>query len=154
MAIGAYHWYSQGLQKVIDGNIDLLNDTLQAVLLDENYTPDQDGHSVLADVSANEIGDADYARQALTTVAVNYDAVSGEVRVDWDNINFGDAVTIEAKYLVVIDDTHANDALLCLIDLNTDSVSATASSTNSDFDVNTHADGALKATRTAYSAGN
>ena len=45
-----------------------------------------------------------------------------------------------AKYLVIYSDTHASDALLCYVDLDTSAASG-VSSTNSQFQVTINANG-------------
>lgn len=156
MAAGNFHWVTKAIERALLGEIDLEGDTFKAVLLTEVHTPNQDGDDILTDLTgaspAEEVTDADYAVQTLSGLAVSISG--GEVRFDFADIDFGNAVTIEAKYLYIYDDTHASDCLIGFLDLNTASTSATVSSTADDFDIALAGAGALKLTRTAYSAGN
>lgn len=72
---------------------------VECMLLDANHTFDEANNTV-SDINANEIADADYARQALTTVAVTDDG-AGTVNVDADDISFGTTVSISASYAVI-----------------------------------------------------
>lgn len=154
MSVGTYHQYSGLLNRMAKGEIDFASDTFIALLLQESYTPDQNGHADLADlvVGTHEVTDTDYARVTLTGLGVT--EVSGQTRINFDNIDFGDDVDIEGKYLVIFDDSHADDALVCFVDLNTAGTSATVSSTGGDFDILTGSANELTFTPTAYSAGN
>jgi len=71
---------------------------LECMLLDANHTFDETNNTV-SDINANEIADADYTRQTLTTVAVTQD--TGTVNVDCDDISFGTTVSISASYAVI-----------------------------------------------------
>lgn len=71
---------------------------LECMLLDANHTFDEANNTV-SDISANEITDADYSRQALTTVAVTQS--TGTVNIDADDITFGTNVSISANHAVI-----------------------------------------------------
>ena len=139
MAAGNFTLYNSGKLNTINGTIDFDADTMVMILLGSGYTPDVATHITYADVSASEIADADYAPQVLGTAAVSEE--TGTVTVDSANVSFGDPVTIEAKYAAVVRRDGASlasgDLLLGYVDLNTDSGTATVSSTNSAFSVNT-----------------
>lgn len=58
----AYHNLSKAL---MDGDIDLANDTIKVMLLTSSYTPDLD-HDFVDDVSANEVSGTGYTAGGAT----------------------------------------------------------------------------------------
>lgn len=152
MSVGTRHQYSALLNRMAKGEIDFDAHTFVAVILAETYTPDQTGHRDLADVVAHEIADAGYSRQTLTGIVIT--EVSGQTRINYDNVDFGDAVTLDGKYVVIFCDSHADDALVAFTDLNTAGTSETVSSSGGDFDILTAANDELTFTPTAYVVGN
>lgn len=98
------------------GEFALNSDTLTCLLLTASYTIDLTD-DVLADLS-NECADGDYSRQNLTGVTWTLNTDLGMMTLDANNIDFGDPVTITAKYAVIFDNTHASDALVAICDLN------------------------------------
>lgn len=135
MATGNWTLYNDAKERIAKAEIDLNGDTFKAVLLTSSYTP-AGTHSVLADLT-NEVTGGNYARVTLTTVTVS--ETSGTVTFDSDDIDFGSNTTITAKYCVIYDDTHASDALLCYIDLN--SGGGSVSSSAGTFKVTINASG-------------
>lgn len=139
MAVGAFTFFNSGKLNKANGNIAVNSDTIVCVLLGSGYTPDVAAHSTYADVSAQEIADADYAPQVVANIAATESG--GTVTQDSDNISFGDPVTIEAKYAVFLKRAGASlaagDLLLGYVDLDDSSGTATLSSTNDGFSVNT-----------------
>ena len=120
---------------------DFENGTIEAILLDNAYTPDTANHTVIGDVSADEIGDTDYSRQTLANKSITKDA-SGRTVYDADDVDFGNSVSISARYMVLALNTGTGSTsyLMGYVDLN-DGGSSNVSSTNSDFDVAFSADG-------------
>lgn len=116
MAAGAFQVYETARARLLQALYDLDGDTFVAILLSNSYTPNLDTHVNLADISANEITDTDYARVTLTSVTV--DETNGTVTFDANDIDFGTSVDITARYCAIFDDTHASDGLLCYSDLN------------------------------------
>ncbi len=154
MSAGKFHWYTKGLHKCVTGAIDLDPDTFVGFLLEAAHSPDQDGDEFISDVVADECADSGYARQNLTSVSVSI--VSGEVRLDFADPDFGNSVTLGSKYYGIAK-YNASDSLAALVaflDLNTASTGAEAASSAGNFDIQINAAGALKITREAYSAGN
>ena len=152
MPAGKRHYFGSYFERLKKGEIDLENDTLVAILVGAGWTPDQSANANLADIVAQEIADAGYARQTLANVAVTRAGLV--TAVNYDTVDFGDAVNLTAKYVVVFDDTHANDALLWFADLDTTTTGSEVSSTNSDFDINTALGNEVTATPETYAAGN
>jgi hypothetical protein len=137
MAAGNFTFYNSGKLNSLNGSIDADADTLVMVLLASGYTPNVAAHSTYADVSASEIGDADYSPQVISGAA--FSESGGTVTFDSDDVSFGTSASIEAKYAVVVRRNGASlasgDLLLGYVDLNTSG--GTVSSTNDNFAVNT-----------------
>lgn len=130
MAAGSFTLYGAAIEGIARGLVDLDGHSFKAALCASGYTPNVATHAALADLT-NELSGGDYARVTLTGVSV---ARSGTtVKFTSDPVDFGDDVTLTAKYLVLYDDTHASDALLGYVDLNTGGGSA--SSTDGPFEV-------------------
>jgi len=208
MAAGAFTPYTAFLNQLAQQSFDFLGQTIQAALLDDAYTPDPVNDTVWSDISGQEIGDTDYARQTLANKTIslggpsatldnasptdngdgtvtmpatghpftagdpvqitgtsNYDGgyyilsvgtdtftirasftsetFGGSETVqakyvifDADDVDFGDSVSISARYLVLWVDTGTGSTsyLMGYVDLN-DGGSSNVSSTNSDFDI-------------------
>lgn len=136
MATSAFTFYDSGKLAVLNGSVKLGTDSLVMALATATYTPSA-AHSTWADVSANEVADTDYAEKAITGAAVTI--ASGTVTFDSDDISFGTAVSITAKYAILVKGTAgslvAGDAIIGYVDLN--SGGGSVSSTNSTFSVNT-----------------
>ena len=119
MALSPFTIQDSGLQAILNGSIDLDTSALYAVLLVGAHTPTQN-KALYSDISANEIADAGYVRQALTGAAI---AASGKQRQFTSNpISFGSNVTLTAKYMYILRGTAASpvasDPILGWIDLN------------------------------------
>ena len=145
MAAGAVTLYNDAMERIFKptSGYNLASDTFKALLCTSSYTPSA-AHSVLADITNEHGATGGYGRITLTTVTVT--ETSGSVTMDSDDIDFGAAVTLTAKYLVVFDDTHASDGLLFYVDLN--SGGGSVSSTASSFKITINASGIFVATKT------
>lgn len=139
MAAGNFQAYEKGLLAMLDGSVDFDTDVLQAILLTNAHTVDVVNDQFVSNVTAEECADGDYARQAIAGNALSI--VSGAVRFDCNDIDFGNTVTISARYLVIAKDTNvdASDQLLFICDLNTGG--GNLSSTSGDFDITINASG-------------
>ena len=135
MSAGNWTFYNDFKEKLAKAEIDLDSDTLKCLLTTSSYTPSAT-HSVLTDIT-NEVTDSDYSRQTLSNVTVT--ETGGTVTVNCDDISFGSAVTITAKYAVLFDDTATNDPLIVYVDLDTGGGSV--SSTSSTFQITINASG-------------
>lgn len=134
MATGAFTLYNEGKRRIISGEIQLGTSTLTMLLLGAGYSPDTINHTTLVDISGNEIADSDYARQTLAGVSITRS--SGIVLFNADNVSFGSAVSIEAKYAAIIAGSGAtSDPLICYADLANEGASATLRSVASQFEV-------------------
>ena len=140
MAVGAFTLYNSAKKDVVDGTIDVDTDTIKAILVTTAYTPAAT-HSTYADVSADECADGDYAAQTLANAAVT--EAAGTVTVDADDVSYGSAVSIAARYIVLVKQAGgglvAGDKLLGYMDL--DDTGNNVRSTSSAFVVRWHANG-------------
>ncbi|MCA9137249.1 MAG: hypothetical protein KDB00_10830 [Planctomycetales bacterium] len=144
MTAGPYKIYTKGFHKVTLQTLDMVGGVLKAMLLDNAHTPDLANHEFVADIVADEIADVGYARQTLA--GKTNTIVAGKIRVDSNDIDYGDSVTIAARYQAIYQEV-TNDAdspLLALLDLNT--AGGNISSTASDFDIAINANGIFEVT--------
>lgn len=141
MAVGNFTLYNTGKEALLTDNANQItwaSDTIVAVLLGAGYTPAAT-HSTWADVSAQHVTGTNYAPVALANKTSTRTA--GTILWDCDDINFGSNVTVTAKYVAIVKRVGGSltgtDQLIGYCDLENASGSATVSSTNSTFQVNT-----------------
>lgn len=81
---GTWHFYGNGLLKLVTGAVDLDTDTFKILLTTSAYTPNQDTHDFRDDVT-NEVSGTGYSAggATLSGVSVTYDSGTNEVRVSW-----------------------------------------------------------------------
>ena len=144
MAAGTVTPYENGILNLLDGTTDFLTDTIRAALILAAYTPDVAVHDFWDDVSANETADADYTVQVLGSKTLTI--VSNKPVFDAAQVDYGAAVTITAKYLVLYhwSGVAGTSPLLWYVDLNT--AGGSAASTASDFKVDFNAAGIYRIT--------
>jgi hypothetical protein len=145
MAAGTWQVYFTARQRLSNADYDLDADTFICILLDNAHTPDLNAHVDLTDVAGEEITDTDYSRVTLT--GVTYDQTNGIVTFDCNDIEFATTADISARYAVIFDDNHAEDGLLCYVDLN-DGGAANVSSSASQFLIQIAATGVFTLTQT------
>lgn len=104
---------------------DWVTDTIICSLHTSAYTPDQDAHDFLNDLT-NEVSGGNYARQTLGTKSVNLDTASNTLSLRAANSTFAN-LTATFRYAVVWKDTgsSATSPLIAFVDLGAQSVSAT-----------------------------
>lgn len=129
-------YYNSAFKKFMDGDIDLLNDTIKVMLLDTTYAPDVDNDEYVDDISGDEIAGGGYARYALTSPTTTIDAANNRCEFSSDNVDGwnGDTFT-GAQYMAIFKDT-GNDAtspLICYLDFG--------GGKDAPFEVNTPANG-------------
>ena len=141
MTVGNFTLYNTGKEALLTDNANQVTwatDTIVAVLLGAAYTPAAT-HSTWADVSAQHVTGTNYTPVTLTNKTST--RTGGVILWDCDDLNFGSNVTVAAKYVAIVRRTGGalttNDQLIGYCDLNTTSGTATVSSTNSTFQVNT-----------------
>ena len=103
MAAGNFTAYSEWVYRTSRDEFDYLDDTIKAILLDNAHSLAAGTDRVLADVSADECADGDYAAQTLGTKTLTQDGSNRPV-YDAADVDFGAAVTISARYLVLHSD--------------------------------------------------
>lgn len=133
MAASAFTFYGEAIERIFKGEIDFDGHTFKAALATSSYTPDTDAHDDFGDIT-NELSGGDYAQVTLTTVTVTRSTTT--ITVDCEDISFGNPVTLTAKYLIIYDDTHANDALVGYVDLNDGGGSVSSTSALFQYTVN------------------
>lgn len=144
MAVSAFKMYKsfmyRAMRDALLGESNIAG-TLKAILLDNAYTPSLTGDTLLSDIVADECADGDYARQNISGLAVSQDG-SSNTALDAADVDFGNAVTISARYLVLVWDTGVDSTsyLVGYVDLN-DGGSANVSSVANDFDISWNAAG-------------
>lgn len=144
MAAGAFVPYHNGLLKIATGSVDFQNDTLKAALVKSTYTPAASTHDHWDDISANECDSADYTAITIASAAISL--TGGKVRFDIEDLDYGDEVTISAKYCVIYKDTGtaSTSPVLFYVDLN--SGGSSVESTAGDYDVTISANGVYEIT--------
>lgn len=148
MAVGTFTLTYDGKLNWLNGSIDPDTDTLVGVLVLNAHTPSLENDNLYSDISANECADGDYAPVVLTGVALTRSGAT--VKLDANLVNYGDPVTIAARYIYVVrratGTLAAGDLILGYMDLN-DGGSANVASTASTFSVDWDAaNGLLTAT--------
>lgn len=95
-----------GKGQLLNGTIDMANDTLKLMLITDSHTPDIDAEEYIDDVSANEVSGAGYTAggQELTTPSVTVDDTNNRAYFDADDAEWTTA-TITARYAYLYKDT-------------------------------------------------
>ena len=115
--------YNRGKFIIMDGSLDWVNDTIQALLVDSTYTYDPD-HNFVADISG-ELTDASYSRQILGNKGVTEDDTNDAAVMTADRVDFG-ALTNETPAGIVLFKFVTNDADSPLISFSDAGFGATA----------------------------
>lgn len=109
--------YDKVKKKLLDGTIDLDDDTFQVMLLTNAYTPDQAAHEHVDDVVANEVSGGGYTRQTLAAVQwVVSGGANGQMKFDSANPQWAATGTsITARYWALFKDDAGGDTTSPLI---------------------------------------
>lgn len=141
MAVGNFTLYNTGKEALLTDNANQITwatDTIVGVLLGNGYTPALT-HSTWADMSAQHVSGTNYAPVELTNKTSTRSG--GTILWDCDDIDFGANVTVTAKYIAIVKRAGGaltgTDQIIGYCDLDNASGTATVSSTNSVFKVNT-----------------
>ena len=146
MAVGSPEFYNDALeQAVVADNWE--TDNHYAALMTSSHTFTAT-HTTWADISANEVSQAgDYAPVDLTGEAIT--EAAGVVTIDANQVDYGSAVTITARHIVVLQGTagaqSGTDRLVFSAALDD---TADKSSTADDFKVDWNASGIATFTQT------
>lgn len=137
--------YGQFIAKALNKEIDWDTDDIKVLLCSSAYVPNQDTHTYLSDVTANEVTGTGYTAggTSLTGKTLSYDAVSNVVMLDAADVTWA-ASTITARYAVIYDNTGASPAAKALIGY-VDFVSD-QSSTNGNFTLTWDVSGIVRLT--------
>lgn len=123
MAVSAL-WYGNAMVKAFNKEIDLDTDTVKVMLCTSSYTPDQDTHDYVDDVT-NEVSATGYTAggATLSNKAVNYTGETNVFKFDADDVAWTAAIT--ARYAVVYVDTGtaSTSPLLGYVDFGQDETS-------------------------------
>jgi hypothetical protein len=107
--------YDKAKLRFAKGEIDLDSHTFKAVLLKNAHTPAKDTHDLLADITADEIGGTGYVTGGWALTGVTVTRATVTVKFDAADLSTP-ALANDFRYIAIYDDTHADDALLCLVD--------------------------------------
>jgi hypothetical protein len=140
MAVGPFTLTNPGLLESQDGSIAYPAPNMYAVLILNAHGAPALTEATYADISTEEVaGGGDYAPK---DVGLTISGITGTVKVEMAQVNFGDTVTISARYFYILlgDEAspQASDPILGFMDLN-DGGGGDVSSSNSDFKVDDNA---------------
>jgi len=114
-------------------NVDMLNDTFKAILMDTAFAFNPDTHSTLADVTANQLASGNGYTQndkELAGVTVEEDDANNRSRTTWTNVTWtasGGSIGPTGA-LVIYDDSVTEKTVLGCVDFGTDYTIADGSS--------------------------
>lgn len=142
MAIGAFTFTDPGYLACRKNTINLESDTIVAILVDTAHTPSVVTDNEYSDISANVCADADYTGSfpngLVVTGAAWTQTSSRNFKLDANALDFGNTVTISARYVYLVRRAGASlvagDLIVGFMDLN-DGGSTNVSSVNGNFDV-------------------
>lgn len=137
--------YGNFLKQALNKEIDWDSDTIKVALLTSSYTPNQDTHDYLDDVSSYEVTGTGYTSGGITlsSKTSTYDGTNNVVILDAADVTWSSS-TITARYAVVYDDSGANaasKALIGYVDFGSDQ-----SSTNGNFTITWDSTGIVRIT--------
>src|SRR5690606_33957038 len=150
MAAGAWVVYSNAIELIHEGAIDLDEDDFRMVLVTEEYSPDADADDTWSDVSTNDVANGNGYTTHGEALTVTVTRNAGTVTIDCDDQSWENS-TITAKYAVIVRDDDGNgqlastDALIAYADLDTGGGSV--STTNGTFAVTINASGVFTVAR-------
>ena len=125
----------------MNGGIDLDTDTIKVALVTSSYTPDQDTHEDMADVTNEIAGGSGYTTGGATlgSAAVTQDNTDNEGVFDAADVTWSTAsITARGAVLYKSTGVAANDLLICYFDFGSDQ-----SSSSADFTIAWNAEGIL-----------
>lgn len=131
--------YNAFKKNIMNGGIDLDTNTMKVALVTSSYTPNQDTHEDMADVT-NEVANGNgytTGGAEITNKAVTADNTDNEGVFDGDDVTWTSS-TITARGAVIYKSTGvaANDLLVCYLDFGSDQ-----SSSAGDFTIQWNAEG-------------
>jgi hypothetical protein len=132
--------YNSFKKRLMQKDIDLVNDTIKVMLVTSGYTPDADAHEFKSDVT-NEVSGTGYTAggAALTNKAVTQDNTDDEGVFDADDTVWADS-SITARGAVLYKDTGVatTSPIVYYIDFGSDKTTY-----GTDFKIQWNAEGIL-----------
>jgi hypothetical protein len=136
--------YGNFLLKALNKEVDFDTDTIKVALLSSSYTPDQDAHDYLNDVSSFEVSGTGYTAggNTLGSKTATYDSANNVVILDAADTTWSSS-TITARYAVVYGSTGtaSTSPLIGYVDFGSDQ-----SSTNGNFTITWDSTGIVRIT--------
>ncbi len=110
-------FYNLGKKEIANGSIDLLNDTIIAVLVSSGYAFDAD-HDYLSTPAANELSGSGYARKTLGTKTLVEDDANDRAEFDAADLAYTaiNAGTADALIIAKNSGADATSTLIAYID--------------------------------------
>lgn len=106
--------YDKAKPKILDGSIDASH-VWKLALLKATHTPGKSTHEFFADVSGDEASGAGYAAGGITLTDVVITRNTITAKLDAADVVI-EELSADFRYVVIYDDTHASNALVCLFD--------------------------------------
>lgn len=143
MAVGPVTLFDRALPKLTNGTIDLDSHTFKAMIVNNSQALSTAfaGTSTdcrKADLTGEFSTGGGYTAGGKTLTTVTLTRTLGLVKFDADDLLWAALTLSNAQYLVIYDDTAANDDLVGYVELN---VGGTISPAGVDLQVNWNADG-------------
>lgn len=115
-------FFNTFFKKNMDADIDLLVDTIQAMLLTSAYAPNIDTEEFVADIVGDEVAGGGYARKTLAGKATTVDNANDRSEFTADNLDWSADSFTTARILVFFKNTgnDATSALICYFDFGFD----------------------------------
>lgn len=93
-------WYGKALISVQDALLDEKDATVVAILCTSAYTPNQDTHEFISDLT-NELTGGGYARVTLANKSLAYDATTNKAKFTADPFTFTALTSSGFRHLVI-----------------------------------------------------
>jgi hypothetical protein len=132
--------YNSFKKNIANGSIDLDTDTIKVALVTSSYTPDQDTHEDMADVT-NEVSSSGYTTggETLANKTITQDNTNNRAVFDADDVTWtSTSMTARGAVIYKSTGTAATDLLIAYKDFGSDKTSS-----NGDFTITWDADGIL-----------
>lgn len=119
--------YGNLAKAAFNKEVDWDTDDIKVMLVSSSYSPNQDTHDYLDDVTAFEVSGTGYTAGgvSLTSKTLTYDAANNVLALDAADVTWANS-TITARYVVVYDNSGASAAakpLIGYVDLVSDQAS-------------------------------
>lgn len=136
--------YGPLAQSLFTKQVDWSNDDIRVLLVGASYSPNQDTHRFLSDITGEAAG-AGYTTggQALAGKTISYDGATNTLTLDAQDVTWANS-TVTARYAVIFDNTGASASvkpLLAYMDFGSD-----VASTSGNFVLEWDATGIVKVT--------